>query len=119
AELSRFDAVAPLTAPYESFLSDFIAELSQPSAHRRRFGVDTLDRRHIANCSFYNIDYRRGETELGIMIGDKAYWNGGYGTDIVTTLLRFIFERTPLNRVYLYVLEWNVRAQRCFQKSGF
>lgn len=118
-ELSRFDAVQPLKAPFESFRKDFDAELRSPGPYRRRFGVDTLEGHHIGNCSFYNIDFRRKETELGIMIGDKAYWNNGYGTEIVSTLLTYIFRKTALTRVYLYVLAWNHRAQRCFAKAGF
>ncbi|MBI4267241.1 MAG: GNAT family N-acetyltransferase, partial [Chloroflexi bacterium] len=61
----------------------------------------------------------RGEAELGIMIGDRDYWNNGYGTDIVNTLSDHAFRKTNLKRIYLKTLEENSRAQRCFQKCGF
>ena len=53
------------------------------------------------------------------MIGDRAYWSKGYGTDAVDTLLRYIFTQTTLERVYLHTLDWNYRAQKSFGKSGF
>ena len=68
---------------------------------------------------YYDIDLRRGEAELGIMIGNRDYWSLGYGTDSVNALLGNIFTTTTLDRVYLHTLDWNVRAQRAFAKSGF
>jgi RimJ/RimL family protein N-acetyltransferase len=57
--------------------------------------------------------------ELGIMIGEKEYWNRGYGTDAVGTLVRFAFEQMNLNKVTLGVFEFNERAQAVYQKLGF
>ena len=59
------------------------------------------------------------EAELGIMVGDRRYWNDGYGQDAVRLLLDHLFERLRLKRVYLKTLEWNIRAQRSFAKNGF
>ena len=117
-ELARLDAVAPLTSRFSEYLPSFKEELEHPTPQQRRFAIDTDDGTHIGNCMYYNIDTRRGEAELGIMIGNRAYWNRGYGTDVVQALLRHIFTETTLQRVYLKTLDWNKRAQRCFQKSG-
>lgn len=57
--------------------------------------------------------------ELGIALGDKAYWDGGYGTDTMRTLCRFGFEEMNLHRIELWVFEENVRAQHVYQKVGF
>jgi RimJ/RimL family protein N-acetyltransferase len=43
----------------------------------------------------------------------------GYGSDAVMTLISHVFGELALDRVYLDTLDWNVRAQRCFQKCGF
>ena len=53
------------------------------------------------------------------MIGDRDYWNQGYGADVITTSLEHAFSQTDLQRVYLKTLTWNIRAQKCFQKCGF
>ncbi|MFC1943255.1 GNAT family N-acetyltransferase [Chloroflexota bacterium] len=118
-ELSQLDAALPITITFSRYLSDYADELSYSTPSSRRFAVDTLDSKHIGNCSYYNISETKGEAELGIMIGNRNYWNKGYGTDTVTTMVNYIFRQTNLNRIYLKTLESNSRAQKCFQKCGF
>ena len=118
-ELARLDAVPLLTTIFSRYLSDYADELHHSSSIRHRFAVETLEGKHIGNCSYYNIDKTKGEVELGIMIGNRDYWDKGYGTDTVTTLVNYIFHQTNLKRIYLKTLDSNVRAQKCFKKSGF
>lgn len=118
-ELARLDASEPLRISFQDFLATVEAELLYSAPWSRRFAIDTLDHKHIGNCMHYDIDYIRGQTELGILIGEREYWAHGYGSDAVRTLLRHIFTSTPLVKVYLHTLEWNLRAQRAFQKCGF
>ena len=118
-ELASLDATRPLNMSYENFLRYSREEIAYPSPMSKRFGIDTHDGKHIGNGMCYDVDLRRGEAELGIMIGDRDYWDKGYGTDSVDSLLTYIFTTTPLTRVYLHTLEWNQRARRSFEKSGF
>ena len=53
------------------------------------------------------------------MIGEKAYWSKGYGSDAVATLVRFGFEEMNLNRIELRVFDFNERAQASYRKCGF
>jgi ribosomal-protein-alanine N-acetyltransferase len=118
-ELAELDA-APLPAiSFQQYLSEYTRELRYPSLTRQRFAVETPDGKHIGNCSYYGIDETKGEAELGIMIGDRNYWDNGYGTSTVTTLVNYIFHNTKLNRIYLKTLASNARAQKCFKKCGF
>ena len=118
-ELAELDA-APLPAiSFQQYLSEYARELRYPSITRQRFAVETLNGKHIGNCSYYGIDETKGEAELGIMIGDRNYWDNGYGTNVVTTLVNYIFHNTKLNRIYLKTLNTNTRAQKCFKKCGF
>ncbi len=118
-ELAQLDAVPVLTTTFSQYLSDYADELRNPHPTSRRFAIDTLDSKHIGNCSYYNISETKGKAELGIMIGNRDYWDKGYGTDAVTTLANYIFCQTNLKRIYLKTLESNTRAQKCFQKYGF
>lgn len=118
-ELARLDAATSLRISFTEFLADYAEELRSPSRHRRRFAIDTLEGKHIGNITYYDIDEGKGEAELGIMIGDRDYWNQGYGTDTINTLLEYIFGTMSLKRIYLNTLDWNVQAQRCFEKCGF
>jgi len=118
-ELAELDAAPVLVIVFSRYLPDYASELRSIFPTSQRFSVDTLDKKHIGNCSCYNINETRGEAELGIMIGNRDYWNKGYGTDIVTALVNHIFRQTKLKRIHLKTLESNIRAQKCFQKCGF
>jgi RimJ/RimL family protein N-acetyltransferase len=73
----------------------------------------------IGGCAFSVIDWRNGAVEIGIQIGEKSYWNQGYGTEAVRLMLKHGFETLNLNRIFLRVLETNPRAIRAYEKAGF
>jgi RimJ/RimL family protein N-acetyltransferase len=56
--------------------------------------------------------------ELSTWLG-KQYWNQGYGTDAVRTLVDYGFRALRLHKVFLRVLVLNTRAIRCYEKCGF
>jgi RimJ/RimL family protein N-acetyltransferase len=118
-ELARLDAAPVLSASFPVYLLDYTDRLHDSGAKRYPLAVETLDGKHIGNCTCYDINEGKGETQLGIMIGDRNYWDRGYGTDAVSTMVNHIFLNTNLKRIYLKTLEWNRRAQKCFQNCGF
>lgn len=118
-ELARFDAAPPLKMAFADYLAAFSQELRHPSPYHRSYAIEDETGRHIGNIMYYNYDARRGEAELGISIGDRRCWGKGYGTDAVITFVRHLFAHLFLERIFLNTLDWNVRAQRAFQKAGF
>jgi RimJ/RimL family protein N-acetyltransferase len=118
-EITRLDATSPLNVIFSVYLSNYAEELCCPSLMRRRFAIETKEGEHIGNCMYYNIDGSKKEAELGIIIGDRHYWDRGYGPSAAAILLNRIFQEPNLEKVYLHTLEWNIRAQRCFEKCGF
>jgi ribosomal-protein-alanine N-acetyltransferase len=119
SELAELDAATTLNMTYQQYLSEYSFELCYPSSTRHEFAVDTVEGQHIGNCVYYNVNAVEGKAELGIMIGNRDYWNQGYGTEVVNLLLDHIFGKTNLERIYLTTLTWNIRAQKCFKKCGF
>lgn len=73
----------------------------------------------IGTVGLHDISERNRHAELGISIGEKAYWSQGYGADAVRTLVRYAFEELNLHRVYLRVYSFNPRARRAYEKAGF
>jgi RimJ/RimL family protein N-acetyltransferase len=57
--------------------------------------------------------------EIGILVGERAYWNRGFGSDAVRTICRYGFEDMDLHRISLTVAAYNPRAQRAYEKVGF
>ena len=119
SELAHLDAMPLLTLSFPRYLIDYTAMLRKPSPKLRIFAIETLEGRHIGNCVYYNIDREKREVEVGIMIGERDCWDGGYGAEAVAMLVEHIFTTTDLQRIHLKTLEWNGRAQRCFLKCGF
>lgn len=88
--------------------TDYVFGIVVRAGHRL-IGSTGLHRIHQANRS----------AMFGIMIGDLAYQNKGYGTEAVQLTLRYGFEELNLNRIALSVFSNNPRAIRCYQKAGF
>lgn len=86
---------------------------------RHIFGIETVDGTLIGNIGLEDVNWKDRKAELGIVIGEKDYWDKGYGTEAVTTLLGFAFRQMNLHRVYLRVFEDNPRAKRSYEKCGF
>ena len=118
-DLARYDAARPLTISYADYLESYTEELLYLPALRKVYAVEDPQGRHIGNVMYYNIDLVRREAEIGITIGIPAYWGRGYGADALRLMADHVFTTTPLTRLYLHTLDWNVRAQRSFARAGF
>lgn len=81
--------------------------------------IETTESVHIGNVGLSSIDWKNRTAEMGIVIGEKAYWNQGYGTDAIRTMLNLAFGEMNLHRVYLRVDADNERGIACYQKAGF
>ena len=118
-ELARLDAAPVMSVSFPVYLLDYTDQLHAPGLKRYPLAVETSDGKHIGNCTCYDINDAKGEAQLGIMIGDRNYWDKGYGTDAVSIMVSHIFLNTNLKRIYLKTLDWNLRAQKCFRNCGF
>jgi RimJ/RimL family protein N-acetyltransferase len=83
------------------------------------FCIETLKCRHIGNVGIHKIDHKNRHAELGIVIGDKSYWNKGCGTEAIQLALRYAFDDLNMHKVYLTHFGGNERAHRCYEKCGF
>ena len=73
----------------------------------------------VGNCGVFDLDPVSSSAELGIMIGDKSEWNKGYGSEVMSLLVKHCFETLNLNRAFLKVYTENIRAVRSYEKAGF
>jgi RimJ/RimL family protein N-acetyltransferase len=104
-------------AAEEAWMRDLV---SKPLSYERTFfAIETKDGVHIGNTNLFNVRPAVRHAELGIMLGEKAYWSKGYGSDALRTLLGFAFGEMNLNRVELFVYDFNARAQAAYRKCGF
>jgi len=88
--------------------------------HNCTFGIiDLKTDKLIGNCGLHNINKVNSHAMFGIFIGDKAFWNKGYGYEATRLILDFGFNILNLNNIFLGVYEFNKRAIKCYEKCGF
>lgn len=73
----------------------------------------------IGNLGFMHINQHDRSAEIGISIGEKRFWNQGYGTEAMRLMVGHGFENLNFNRIYLQVYETDPRGKRCYEKVGF
>lgn len=81
--------------------------------------IETEEGVHIGSIGLHQIDWKNRRAELGIAIGEKAYWDQGCGADAIRTLLKLAFREMNMHRMQLRVDADNARAIRCYEKAGF
>jgi RimJ/RimL family protein N-acetyltransferase len=98
----------------------FLERASDVGYGNAAFAIETLaEGRLIGGCDLVHASPENRSAILGIAIGDKAHWDGGYGTDAMRTLCRFGFDMMNLHRIQLDVYQDNLRAQHVYEKIGF
>jgi RimJ/RimL family protein N-acetyltransferase len=85
----------------------------------RKYIIQTKEAQPIGQIDYYDLDWQNRSAWVSIMIGEPDFWSGGYGSDAMRALLRFLFSQLDLHRVALTVHESNARAQRSYAKNGF
>ena len=84
------------------------------------FMIRTLEGNNlIGQLAFDGVQWPHADTFVSISIGEREYWDKGYGTDAMRVILRYAFIELNLHRVSLNVFEYNQRAVRSYEKAGF
>ena len=79
--------------------------------------VDENDE-YLGTISLKNISCKNQNAEYSIVTRKKAHGTGA-AMQATRELLKYAFEELGLHKVYLNVLEENVRAQKLYEKCGF
>lgn len=90
-----------------------------PGRNYRLYAIENEEGRVIGDLVLDHICWRKKEAELRIRIGEKEYWDQGYGSAALREVLGEAFTQLGLDRVYLRVYAFNLRAIHCYKKVGF
>ncbi len=77
------------------------------------------DNSHIGNIKLEPINFIENIATLGILIGEKKYWNQGFGTEALNTLIQYSYDKLGLEEINLGVHKQNISALKAYKKSGF
>jgi RimJ/RimL family protein N-acetyltransferase len=119
AEMSSF---LGMRAPFSEAMEEqwFVRQVENQGKEHYHFVMCRLDNSQpIGTISLFRVDEVNGSAGVGISIGEKTLWGQGYGTDAMNALLDFGFGELRLERIWLDVYDFNVRARRSYEKAGF
>jgi len=81
--------------------------------------LDKNGLKYIGNCALHKIDLEKHTCEIGIVIGERKYWNRGFGSDAIKSVVQFAFKDLNLSNILLNVYRYNKRAIKAYKKCGF
>lgn len=81
--------------------------------------VDQSTNQHIGNVGLHHIDWVHRSAELGVVLGERAFWGKGYGKQSWSLITQYGFETLNLHRIYAVVMKGNVSSQKCAEAAGF
>lgn len=99
-------------------LTDFILSIDHSSNYFFAI-IDKYSEKHIGNIKIGNINSIHKFAEVGLIIGDKKFWNRGIATEAISLCVNFSFEELELHRLSAGVYEPNIGSMRAFEKAGF
>ncbi|MFT8321826.1 MAG: GNAT family protein [Bacillus sp. (in: firmicutes)] len=77
-----------------------------------------IDQIIVGTVSFYWEHKPSNWLEMGIVIYDPVYWNGGYGTESLSMWTEYLFTHLPLVRVGLTIWSGNKGMIKVAEKLG-
>jgi [ribosomal protein S5]-alanine N-acetyltransferase len=118
-EVWRYDPRRPYSKTMTEFLPTF--ERNYVQGNGRQFWYIIEDEHHvpIGTITYFNIDHRTGQAEVGLGLGDKTRWGKGYGPEAIRTLVQYLFTVQGLGRIYAETALANKPARRAFVKANF
>ena len=119
-EVWRYDPHRPYSRSMKDFLPGF--ERNYIRGNGRQFWFIIEDEQHLplGTITYFNVDQRLGQIELGLGLGEKTRWGQGYGPEAIQTLTRYLFQLYPaITRVYAETAVANRPSRRAFAKAGF
>jgi RimJ/RimL family protein N-acetyltransferase len=84
-----------------------------------RFSLRTLEEDKLIGYIGLVPMWVPGDAWAMIVIGERSYWDRGYGTDAMRLILQYGFLEANLRRITLGLHSYNERALRAYQKVGF
>lgn len=108
----------PMPQSLQRLQADFDRESAKGGRDGAVFAIE-VNGEVIGSCGLMNFNETARTAELGIGIGNKAYWSQGYGREAVVLLIDYAFRFRNFERVWLWTHAANQRAIHAYQWAGF
>ena len=118
-EVWRYDPRRPYSRTMAEFLPLF--ERSYIRGNGRQYWFIIEDEHHLplGTITYFNLDHRLGQVEVGLGLGEKSRWGRGYGPEAIRTLVKHLFTLPGITRVYAETALANYPSSTCICQSWF
>lgn len=106
----------------ENYFRRFEDEIINSIIEKRKykyFIIENTEGHSVGFVNFFSIDKKKKQGELGVLIGDKRYWQRGIGHTSVKAVIDYIFNHMNIERIYIETGEKNTPAINLFNKLHF
>jgi RimJ/RimL family protein N-acetyltransferase len=118
-EVWRYDPRRPYSRTMGEFLPIFERSYMRGNGRQHWFIIEDEQNIPLGTITYFNVDYRLRQVEIGLGLGEKARWGQGYGPEAIRTLVDHLFTLPGLERVYAETALANYPSRRAFAKAGF
>lgn len=118
-EVWRYDPHRPYSQTIAEFLSIFERNYVRGNGRQFWFIIENEHALPIGTITYFNIDKRSGQAEVGLGIGDKTQWGKGYGAEAIRLLVAYLFTQPGFARLYAETAMANIPARKAFARAGF
>lgn len=81
--------------------------------------VDPKTGKPIGSMGIHRINWKDRVASTGAVIGDKAYWGKGYGSEAKMLLLNYAFNTLNLRKICSGCVSFNTRSEAYSKKCGY
>ena len=103
----------------EASLEAYVARFQGDPDHAFLAVVARDTETHIGNVKLGPIDWNHRFADIGLLIGEPAYWGRGIATEVIRLITRYAFDELHLRKVTAGCYSTNRAAIRAFEKAGF
>jgi [ribosomal protein S5]-alanine N-acetyltransferase len=118
-EVWRYDIHRPYSRTMADFLPLFERNYVRGNGRQFWFIIENEDHVPIGTITYFNVDQRLGQVEIGLGIGNKTQWGKGYGSEAIRVLVQYLFNMTNLQRIYAETAQANQPARQAFAHANF
>ncbi|HEY1350732.1 MAG TPA: GNAT family N-acetyltransferase [Ktedonobacteraceae bacterium] len=118
-EVWRYDLHRPYSQSMREFLPIFERNYVRGNGRQFWFLIENELHVPIGTITYFNIDLRAGQAEVGLGLGDKSSWGKGYGSEAIRTLVQYLFTQSGFLRLYAETAMANIPARKAFARAEF